>query len=192
MTILVVDKKFSLVTELKDDSKETSYESMGLASYSTSKITVSGYASIFEALWKESELYEEVTKLYDEARIHNISQREFITVVAHELRNPLQPIISLCEALRSRESSSRRTNDTTKEDEMLDVIARNAKRLRLLTEDILDITRIETKTLKINKEDFNLKDVIKAVVQDYQNEIRISVRVVKTLSYYLVMMMQQS
>jgi signal transduction histidine kinase len=65
------------------------------------------------------------------------------------------------------------TNDTTEEDEMLDVIARNAKRLRLLTEDILDVTRIETKTLKLNKERFNLKDVINAVVQEYQNEIRI-------------------
>ena len=152
MTILVVDKKFSLVAELKDDSKETSYEAMGLASYSTSKLTVLGYASIFEALWEKSERYEQVTRLYDEARIRNIAQREFITVVAHELRNPLQPIISLSEVLRSRASSRRRANDTTEEDEMLDAIARNAKRLQLLTEDILDVTRIETKTLKLNKD----------------------------------------
>ena len=177
MTILVVDKKFSLVTEVKDDSKETSYEAMGLACYSSSKLTVSGYASIFEALWKESEMYEE-------ARIDNISQREFITVVAHELRNPLQPIITLSEALRSRESSSWRTSDTTKEDEMLDVIARNAKRIQLLTQDILDITRIETKTLKIKKEDFNLIGVIMAVVQDYQNEIRKSGKHIELISCY--------
>ena len=157
---------------------------MGLASYSTSKLTVSGYASIFEALWKESELYKEITKLYEEARIHNISQREFITVVAHELRSPLQPIISISEALRSRENSSWKTIDTAKVDEMLDVIARNAKRLRLLTEEILDITKIETKTLKLNKEEFNLKDVIKAVVQDYQNEIRKSGKHIELLSCY--------
>ena len=67
---------------------------------------------------------------------------------------------------------------------MLDVIARNAKRLRLLTEDILDITRIETKTFKVNKKDFNLKDVIKAVVQDYQNEIRRSGKHIELLSCY--------
>ena len=102
MTILVVDKKFSLVTEVKDDSKETSYEAMGLACYSSSKLTVSGYASIFEALWKK----EKENKMYEEARIDNISQREFITVVAHELRNPLQPIITLSEALRSRERAA--------------------------------------------------------------------------------------
>jgi signal transduction histidine kinase len=59
---------------------------------------------------------------------------------------------SLSEVLRSRASSRRRANDTTEEDEMLDLIARNAKRLRLLTEDILDVTRIETKTLKLNKD----------------------------------------
>ena len=162
MTILIVDKKFSLITEVTDENKETPYEAGGFASYSTSKLTVLGYASIFEALWKQSELYEHLTGLYDEARISNISQREFITIVAHELRNPIQPIIGLSEALRSRISYGR-GNNTIKANEMLDAIARNAKRIHMLTEDILDITRIETNTLKLNKEGFSLREVINSV-----------------------------
>ena len=142
-----------------------------------------GYASIFEALWKQSELYEHLTGLYDEARISNISQREFITIVAHELRNPIQPIIGLSEALRSRISYGR-GNNTIKANEMLDAIARNAKRIHMLTEDILDITRIETNTLKLNKEGFSLREVINSVVQDYQNELRKTDKHIELLSIY--------
>ncbi|HZI72400.1 MAG TPA: hypothetical protein VFD60_14695 [Nitrososphaeraceae archaeon] len=69
VSLLIVDRKFSLAVELKDDAAHSSYESMGLATYSNSKPTVLSYASIFENLWKQTELYEglkEVDKLKDE------------------------------------------------------------------------------------------------------------------------------
>jgi hypothetical protein len=50
VSILIADKKYSLAVELKDDTKETSIEAMGLATYSNSKATVLSYASIFESL----------------------------------------------------------------------------------------------------------------------------------------------
>ncbi len=67
---------------------------------------------------------------------------------------------------------------------MLDAIARNAKRIHMLTEDILDITRIETNTLKLNKEGFSLREVINSVVQDYQNELRKTDKHIELLSIY--------
>ena len=69
VSLLIVDRKFSLAVELKDDAAHSSYESMGLATYSNSKPTVLSYSSIFENLWKQTELYEglkEVDKLKDE------------------------------------------------------------------------------------------------------------------------------
>ena len=45
-TILVIDRKASLVTELRDDSKENFVQAIGLTSYSTSKPTVLSYTSI--------------------------------------------------------------------------------------------------------------------------------------------------
>jgi hypothetical protein len=59
VTFLVVDKKFSLVMEIKNDSKETFDESIGLSVYSTSKAGALSYMSIFENLWSQTELYEQ-------------------------------------------------------------------------------------------------------------------------------------
>lgn len=60
ITILIVDKTHSLIVELKDDSKESSYDAMGLSTYTNSKTTVLSYASIFESLWSTLELHENI------------------------------------------------------------------------------------------------------------------------------------
>ena len=57
---MIVDKKYSLAIELKDDKKRTSIEAIGLATYSNSQSTVLSYASIFESLWTQSDLYEQL------------------------------------------------------------------------------------------------------------------------------------
>ncbi|MGC2575887.1 MAG: hypothetical protein WA364_30660, partial [Candidatus Nitrosopolaris sp.] len=57
VSILIVDKKYSLAIELKDDTKRTSIEAIGLATYSNSQSTVLSYASIFESLWTQTDLY---------------------------------------------------------------------------------------------------------------------------------------
>lgn len=93
MTILVVDRKDSLVIELKDDTKEESEQAIGLATYSNSKSTVLSYVSIFETLWRQSELREELT-------IRSMAQKDFINIAAHELRNPIQPILGLSDILQ--------------------------------------------------------------------------------------------
>lgn len=171
LIILVVDKKFSLLVEVKEERKESSDEAIGLACYSNSRLTVSGYSSIFEALWKQSQLFEKLTKLYEEVRIHNVAQNDFIATIAHELRNPLQSITGLSDILCSRDTSISGTYDATKEDEMLNIIHKNANRLQLLTEDILDVAKIEAKTLKLNKVEINLNQVIDAAIQDHQKGI---------------------
>ena len=58
-----------------------------------------------------------------------------------------------------------------KKDEILEVLKRNANRLQRLTADILDVTRIESQTLKLNKEQLNLNDVILSIVEDNKNEV---------------------
>jgi two-component system, OmpR family, sensor histidine kinase VicK len=159
VSIIVIDRKFSLVVELKDDTKETSYEAVGLATYSNSKPTVSSYASIFESLWIQSELYEQL-------KVHDKMQKEFIDIAAHELRTPIQPILGLTGVLRSRKGRDR------EEEELMDVIIRNARRLQRLTEDILDITRIESQSLHLKKERFDINEVILNAITDSRNHIK--------------------
>ncbi|HEX6028159.1 MAG TPA: ATP-binding protein [Nitrososphaeraceae archaeon] len=154
--IVVVDRKESLIIESKDDTKDNSYDASGLAAYSNSKPIALSYASIFESLWKQAELYEQL-------KVHNKMQKEFINIAAHELRTPIQPILGLSELLRSKISDN---NDEQKE--LLDTIIRNAKRLKRLADDILDVTKIESQSLQLKKERFNITQMILNALADYR------------------------
>ena len=124
------------------------------------------YVSIFDALWKQSELREELLNL-------SMAQKEFINIAAHELRNPIQPILSLSDVLlRSNTLLDSSKSNGINQKEIVEIIARNAKRLQRLTEDILDITRIEGKSLKLNKQSFVLSEIIREIVQDLNAENR--------------------
>ena len=87
-------------------------------------------------------------------------QKEFINIAAHELRTPIQPILGLAEVLSSKTGRIEQYN------ELIDAIIRNAKRLQRLTEDILDVTKIESNSLILNKQQFNLNDMITSAIND--------------------------
>jgi signal transduction histidine kinase len=97
----------------------------------------------------------------EQLRSQDKMQKEFINTAAHELRTPIQPILGLSGALRSIIKDN-------KQRELLDVISRNAKRLQRLAEDLLDIATIESKSLKLDKTQFNLKEVIAEVIDEYR------------------------
>jgi signal transduction histidine kinase len=158
VTIIIVDRKYSLAVELKDDTKRTPIEAIGLATYSNSQSTVLSYASIFESLWIQTELYQKV-KESEEVK------DDFVHIAAHELRAPIQPILGLADILRSKET------DGGQEAECLDIIIRNAKRLQRLTEDILDISRIDSKSLDLKKESFNLSEMLSSTITDCNNQL---------------------
>jgi two-component system sensor histidine kinase VicK len=170
-TILVVDRKISLVMEIKDDSKTDFVGAIGLSTYSNSKAGVLSYVSIFENLWKQTELYEtlketnkQLALAVEELRNTDKMQREFINVAAHELRTPIQPILSLAEVLRTEIGYDNKNSNQY--GQLIDGIIRNAKRLHRLTEVVLDVTRIEGGKLKLNKERFDLNDVIINAIDD--------------------------
>jgi nitrogen-specific signal transduction histidine kinase len=163
--ILVVDRKESLIIETKNDTKDSSYDAAGLAAYSNSKPIASAYASIFDTLWKQTELHQKLSDMYERLRTQSNMQKEFIDVAAHELRTPIQPILGLTGILRSSNSRDK-TSSAVKQEEMLDIIMRNARRLQRLADDILDVTKIESKSLNLKKEFFNLNDVITNSIDD--------------------------
>jgi signal transduction histidine kinase len=175
ISLLIVDRKYSLAVEVKDDTKETTFEAIGLATYSNSKATVSSYASIFESLWNQAELYERIRQLYEQLKTYSEMQKEFINIAAHELRTPIQPIIGLTEILCQKESgcSDGSSNDTGEYRKLLKIINRNANRLNRLTESLLDVAKIESKSLRLDREVFLLNDVIGDVVADVEKSIHV-------------------
>jgi signal transduction histidine kinase len=103
----------------------------------------------------------------EQLKIQERMQKEFINVAAHELRTPIQPILGLSEILRSRLTKGPEWQGR----DLLDIIIRNAKRLQRLAEDILDVTRIESQSLKLKKERFNLNWLVSQIVEDHRNQI---------------------
>jgi signal transduction histidine kinase len=153
--LLVVDGAKFIRFGLKEPKAEEFSEAIGFVEYSNSKVGVYSARSFFELLWNEHIQYE---KLKEADKMKN----EFINVAAHELRTPIQPILSLSQVLQSKICD-------TKQLELLEAIVRNAKRLQRLTDDILDVTKIESKSLNLNKERFNLNDVISNIAKDLTN-----------------------
>jgi two-component system, OmpR family, sensor histidine kinase VicK len=183
ITIVLADKRECVIVELKDDTKNNSYNASGLTTYSNSKSIVSSYTSIFESFWKQSKLYEQLEEsnkqlelANEQLKINDKMQKEFINIAAHELRTPIQPILGLAEVLISKKGSIEQYN------ELIDAIIRNARRLQRLTEDILDVTRIESQqSLIIKKEQFTLNDLIRNTIHDIMIKREIENKNVKIL-----------
>jgi signal transduction histidine kinase len=96
----------------------------------------------------------------EQLKVHDKMQKEFINIAAHELRTPTQAITGYSELLAADPENSKK---------FVTPILRNSKRLQRLSEDILDVTRIESQSLKLTEEEFDLNDVISSIVGDYRS-----------------------
>ncbi|HEX5519941.1 MAG TPA: HAMP domain-containing sensor histidine kinase [Candidatus Nitrosocosmicus sp.] len=156
MTI-IIDRKESFVIEIKDNSKGTFVESIGFATYSNSKPSVLSYISIFESFWLQTEMYKKVKETEQ-------MQRDFINIAAHELRTPIQPILGFTEIVKNRSTDRNQK-------QLLEIVSRNAKKLKQLTDDILEASKIENKSPQLNKEYFNLNELIQSIIDDFKTQM---------------------
>jgi signal transduction histidine kinase len=95
---------------------------------------------------------------------HDRLQKEFINIAAHELRTPIQPLLGMAELLRSQFSDGKEKIEVSKAE--VDMIVRNAERLEKLSSNILEASRIESKSLKLDKEIFSLDQKVRRVIED--------------------------
>jgi signal transduction histidine kinase len=157
VTTLVVDRKESLAIEKTDDLKLDFIEAIGLTTYSNSEPTVISYVSIFEGLWKQGELLNQL-------EAHDKMQREFINIASHEMKTPTQAILGTSGLLKYYPE---------RKDELIEIIQRNAKRLQTLIGNILDVKRIESQTLMLNTERFDMRELVSSVIEDYNDRAKV-------------------
>jgi two-component system sensor histidine kinase VicK len=157
---------------MREPKAETFAEAIGFALYSNRKNTVESFRSVYELLWNERVLNEELKKTYKMQEEFIKMQQEFINIASHEMKTPTQAILAYS-ALVERHPERR--------DEMIQAITRNAVRLQKLTEDILDVTRIESNTLKLKKEQFDLNEKIRNVIDDASHVLDDSNNAIKIL-----------
>ena len=118
------------------------------------------------SLLKSNQLLEEAN---EQLKVHDRMQKEFINIAAHELRTPIMPILGEVEIIE--EDLDPKTKTVKVEEEQIQLIIRNAKRLDRLASDILDVTKIESNSLKLEKAYFDINDVLSNSVRDIQNQV---------------------
>jgi two-component system sensor histidine kinase VicK len=152
----IVDNERAFRVELKEPSADTFSEAIGIAVYSNRPSTVNFFKSVFELLWNERMLNEELKRA-------DKMQREFINIAAHELKTPTQAILGFSSLLK---------HYPERRDEVIEVIGRNAVRLQTLITNILDVTRIESQNLRLNTEIFDIYNLISIIIEDYKERIK--------------------
>jgi two-component system, OmpR family, sensor histidine kinase VicK len=168
-TLLIADKEKCFGAELRVDDADSFLDSIRYAIYSNSKSMVALFKLFFEIFWNKSEIYEQL-------RIQSKLQKDFINVAAHELRTPVTPILIMATALKSEleavnEQGGKNESDYVKvRKKDFSIITHSAFRLKQLTDDILDAATIESRTLEINKEQFDLTEVLNRAENEFNKK----------------------
>ncbi|HYZ95102.1 MAG TPA: HAMP domain-containing sensor histidine kinase, partial [Nitrososphaeraceae archaeon] len=170
--LLIIDKKISIIIGINEQDeinnnndgnknncllKPKSIFLYNKDDNDASQSAVFSHITAFEIIWNQAE----TKKMVEDA---DKAKEDFINICAHELRSPIQPILGLSILVKNKISDANQR-------EMLDVIIRNAKRLKRLADDLLEVTKIESNSIKLDKEKFNLNDFINDVLTDYSNKI---------------------
>lgn len=135
------------------------------------ELLVSKRTSELEARTSELELANrnldtanrDLSQAYEELKVHDRLQKEFVNIAAHELKTPVQPLLGAAEIIESQFGTKEKIEVTKPEIEM---IVRNAKRLERLSSDILEISRLESGAFKLSREDFSLSYIIAEAIVD--------------------------
>lgn len=160
--MLIIDKRAVFLVETKDDSRSQFKDAVGNAMFSISTASVLPYVTIFESFWRETDLYEK-------AREADRIKDEFVHIAAHELRNPIMPILTGAELMSDllpmiKDKIGSQTFDEL--DGIVKLLSRNATRLFRLSEDILQVSRLETGNFALRYASNSLNSILESSIED--------------------------
>ena len=155
--MFIVDNKRYFRAEDKDPEASEVADAISVMIYSNNVNGVKSFKSLFEILWQQMEMYEKLSA-------HNAMQREFINIAAHELRTPIQALLGIIDLIESKTDIRKEKVELSRA--IIEMMIRNVTRLERLSANILDASRIESNTLKLNKEVFDLNQKVLRVIDD--------------------------
>ena len=105
---------------------------------------------------------ENSRKLSEELLEADRRKNEFLSVLSHELRNPMATIMMSLSMLNRKASADEQTGN------LMDIINRQSAQLARLIDDLLDITRITRVSVQLKKETVELNKLIADVIRDHR------------------------
>jgi two-component system, OmpR family, sensor histidine kinase VicK len=179
-SVLVVDN--SKVLALSEEGIDA------IAIYSENKSIVDNFGSLFDNLWMQRELLDSLidskralSDTNDELQKSILSlekangqleqqtkiQSDFINIAAHELRTPVMSLLLAAELLESDPEYSS-TDLITVPKEQLDMVIRNAKRMKILVANLLDLAMVDNLSLHLKPERHNVEDFLSNILDEFR------------------------
>jgi signal transduction histidine kinase len=198
-TLLISDREHVFTTELRKNTTYNILEALSLSTYSNSKPTVQSYITLFESLWKQKQLYneleeshnqlelqqQELQKTHGALRKSERAKEEFISMVSHELKTPIVPMKLYCQMFMKKSLGS---GLNEKQKKAIQIIDRNLERLEMLVTDILDCYKLDLGRINLFREDANIDTIIrntttdlKSIIEDQQIFLKLDVRTTGTI-----------
>lgn len=163
--ITIIDKTTTIILKIKDDTITNTPIASGITTFIDGQTTALSYTGIFETIWNQAEMFESLKKINEKLHSHKRMQQEFLGMIAHELRNPIQPIIGLTEYVKDKIKDKRQI-------ELLDSVINCGQKLNALTENLLDVSHIEDNIFSIDKKKFDLSKSISNIIKIFDNLLR--------------------
>ena len=163
--ITIIDRIKTIILKIKDDTKTKIPQATGITTIIEGESTAWSYTAIFDTLWKQSETVEKLKKINKQLQSHEKMQKEYMDIIAHELRSPIQPIIGLTEYVKEKLKDK-------KQIELLDSVIASGQKLNTLTESILEVSRIEDRLFSLKEEKFNLNDLLLNIIRVFEKILK--------------------
>jgi signal transduction histidine kinase len=128
----------------------------------TEQSDFSGYRGVGRDVTKQIKHDQEIRKAKEEAEKANASKSQFLAVISHELRTPINAIVGFSEVLNSAQGE---TLPLASQHEYLTTILESARHLQGLINDILDATRIERGTLQLADQEIDAAELVETAVR---------------------------
>ena len=121
---------------------------------------------IFNPFKKELEKIQQGFKNAVEKEIQSQHMKtELITNVSHDLKTPLTAIITYVSLLKKEE-------DDEKQKEYIGVLERKSLRLKVLIEDLFEISKVSSNNIKLNLADVDVANLMKQVILELEDKIQ--------------------
>ncbi|ALI37038.1 Alkaline phosphatase synthesis sensor protein PhoR [Candidatus Nitrosocosmicus oleophilus] len=170
--ITIVDRTKTIIQKIKDDSKTKIPQTEGITTYIEGELTAWSHTAIFDTLWKQSETVDKLRRINKHLQSHEKMQKEYIDIIAHELRSPIQPIIGLTEYVKEKLKDK-------KQIELLDSVIASGQKLNMLTESILDVSRIEDHLFSLKEENLDLNELLQSIIRVFKKILKRNEKVIK-------------
>ena len=174
--LALFDRSVTFLSELHVSQNNSKYRKYMNIVSSKQSMTWHG-AAAFESLWKQSILESKIKNLSNKIKNDSSPNNNYMRILAHELKNPIQPILGFSDMIQNNTRL-----DSDQKNELLKIISRNARKLDIMTNNILDYARMENKNFSLNYETFDIIKVFEEIMGDYSIQIN-KKRLALNLSY---------